>query len=46
MQVGGDIAAVFFMPVHRQNFQGIDVPGNRAQLHKTAFLPDFPHGNG
>ena len=46
MQVGGDIAAVLFMPVYGQNFQRIDVPENRAELDQAAFLPDLPHGNG
>ena len=40
--MGRDIAAVLFVAVHRQNLQGKDVRGHRADLCEAALFLNFP----
>ena len=46
MEVGGNVPAMLFMAVHRQDFQRIQVLGHGADLRETAFLPDLPQRHG
>ena len=45
MQVGGNVAPMLFVSVYRENFQGIDILRNWADVRQAAFLPYFPESH-
>ena len=46
VQVRGDVPAVLFVAVHRQDLQGIELRRDGRHGHKPALLPHLPQGNG